>query len=166
MSPKKLSPAKLQASLDPVSILGFQFSLATMGLWMYAEDYLLAAKAAPLTELNMVRFSLTCHAIELLLKASLSVDGESLLTLSGGSFGHDLTRLLTAAISRPTGASIPLSPAHQTEIRKASAYHAAKVFEYPAPAEALSAYASRPDLNVLMDAAEILRTHLDTPCRK
>jgi hypothetical protein len=132
---------------------------------MYAEEYIGAAAAVPATKLNMARFGLICHAIELLLKASLSVDGESLLALSEGPYGHDLDALLTAAMSRPTALRIPLNPEHLAEIRKAAKYHTEKVFEYPAPAEALEAYKSKPEITALMAAARTLLEHLEGPCK-
>jgi hypothetical protein len=162
---RKLSPAKRQASLDPLTILGHQFSLASLGLWMYAEEYIGIATAAPSTKLNMAQFALICHAIELLLKASLSVDGEALLALSEGPYGHDLDALMTAAMSKPTCLRSPLSPEHQAEIRRAAKYHTEKVFLYPAPAEALQAYPSKPDMATLTEAAQVLLEHLEVPCK-
>lgn len=163
---RRLSPAKQQASLETLTILGFSFEFGAMGLWMYANEYLNAAKTVPSTnKLNLVRSALTCHAIELLLKASLSVDGERLLTLSGAPFGHDLEKLLAAMLSKPTGKTAQLDHNHLDAIRNAAKYHDQKLFEYPAPAEALAGYPHLPDLSTLTNAAELLLSHLKEPCR-
>ena len=132
---RKLSLAKRQASLETLTILGVPSEFGAFGLWMYADEYLDAAKTASSTnKLNLVRSALTCHAIELLLKASLSVDGERLLTLSEAPLGHNLEKLLAAMLSKPTGQNAKLKHHHINAISNAAKYHDQKIFEYPAPA--------------------------------
>ena len=163
---RKLSPAKKQASLETLTILGVSGEFGALGLWLYAEEYLDAAKNVPSkNELNLVRSALTCHAIELLLKASLSVDGERLLALSEAPFGHNLENLLTAMLSKPTGKKAKLEQHHINAIRNAATYHDQKLFEYPAPAEALAGYPHLPDIPTLTNAAELLLSYLEEPCK-
>ena len=163
---RKLSPAKRQASLETLTILGVPGEFGALGLWMYADEYLDAAQTVPSTnKLNLVRSALTCHAIELLLKASLSVDGENLLTLSEAPFGHNLEKLLATMLSKPTGRSAQLECHHIDAIRSAAKYHDQKIFEYPAPAEALAGYPHLPDIPTLTNAAELLLNHLEDPCK-
>ena len=163
---RKLSPANRQASLETLTILGVSGEFGALGLWMYADEYLAAAKAVPSTnKLNLVRSALTCHAIELLLKASLSVDGVRLLTLSEAPLGHNLEKLLATMLSEPTGRSAQLELQHIDAINNAAKYHDQKIFEYPAPAEALAGYPHLPDIPILTNAAELLLNHLEEPCK-
>ena len=163
---RKLSTAKKQASLETLTILGVSGEFGALGLWLYAKEYLDAAKNVPSNnKLNLIRSALTCHAIELLLKASLSVDGEKLLALSEAPFGHNLENLLAAMLSKPTGKKSHLEDHHINAIRNAANYHDQKLFEYPAPAEALAGYPYLPDIPTLANAAELLLNYLKEPCK-
>lgn len=163
---RKLSAAKQHASVENISVLGVQGRMGPLSLWMYANAYLRAAKVLPWAEVPFepVRHFLVCQSIELLLKASLSLNGAKLLELADGAYGHNLEALLEAAVK--TGQPLAIATSHCSEIRKAAKYYLEKVFQYPAVAEAMRGYPHLPDFAVLIEAAEILNADLEKPCRE
>ncbi len=163
---RKLSAAKQHASVENISVLGVQGRMGPLGLWMYAHAYLRAAKALPGTEVPFepVRYFLVCQSIELLLKASLSLNGAKLLELADAAYGHNLEALLEAVAK--TGRPLAIATSHCSEIRKAAKYYVEKVFQYPAVAQAMLGYPDLPDFAVLIEAADILDADLEKPCRE
>jgi hypothetical protein len=109
---------------------------------------------------------LACHAIELLLKAFLSIKGSSLIKLSESKFGHNIDAILEEAEAQGLSELVKLSCDQKTEIRSASYYYSGKVFEYPAMGEAIAAYPRLPNLELLYEAANILVRYLDIPCKE
>jgi hypothetical protein len=107
---------------------------------------------------------LVCRALELGLKAFLSLRGRSLDDLAGGAFGHDLDKLLAEADKQDLGALVQLSDEQRFQIVRASIYYAEKVLEYPSVLEALRGYGSRASMDRLLDAAETLIPPLREPC--
>jgi hypothetical protein len=75
-----------------------------VGLIVYADHFLAAAKSthAPVTApaFPLVRTFLVCHALELALKAFLSLKGCSMEQLAGGPFGHNLESLVAEVEKR------------------------------------------------------------------
>lgn len=140
--------------------------MGPVGLHWYAADFLSAAKAVPAPEVPFApaRIYLICRALELSLKAFLSLKGRSLEQLAGGQFGHDLDNLLTQAENQGISNLVNLDSRQLAHIRFASTYYLEKVFEYPALAEATKAYPGNPDANLLLDAAEALVAALREPC--
>ena len=160
------SRAKQFAAIERISIFGAVARMGPVGLWQYADAYKRAAETLPAPQVpyEPVRYYLACHAIELCLKAFLSVQGASMLDLAENAYGHNLDRLLAAADERGLDATIQLSIEHRAEVHKAADYYAGKLFEYPAVGEAIRAYPGLPDINSLLEVARYLVTSLAEPC--
>lgn len=163
---RKLSAAKQHASIENISVFGVRGRMGPLALWMYANAYLRAAKGlpGPVVPFEPVRHFLVCQFLELLLKASLSLNGATLLELADGAYGHNLEALLDAA--KATARPLAISCEHCSEIRKASKYYVEKVFQYPAVGEAMRVYPHLPDFDILVEAAGILEAALEAPCRE
>jgi hypothetical protein len=140
--------------------------MAPIALQTYAADYLSAAKevAPPQVRFSHARMFLVCRALELALKAFLSLKGNTLIKLSGGQYGHDLEYLLSQAEQTGLSTIVNFEERHLFQIRRASTYYVEKVFEYPAIGEVLASYSKSPDTKVLIDAAEMLVSALQEPC--
>jgi hypothetical protein len=162
------STAKRFAEIEQISILGLTEGMGPLALELYAEMYLAAAEAlpSPSVPFEPVRPYLVCHAIELALKAFLSLKGSAMVHLADGQFGHKLSVILNEAEAADLMALVPLSSVHRNAITSAESYYTGKVFEYPAVGEALSAYPSMPPLDALFEAAELLTKSLAKPCRE
>jgi hypothetical protein len=160
-------PSVRPTFVEDISILDASARMAPIGLQLYAADFLSAAKAAPPPDIPPfapARTYLVCHALELALKAFLSLKGRSLKRLAGVKFRHDLESLLTKAEQNGLPTLVTLEEHHKFQIRRASSYYADKVFEYPAVFEAMRCYPEYPDTAVLISAAEILIPVLREPC--
>ena len=120
----------------------------------------------PASELKFdpVRLYLTCHSIELGLKAYLSLRGALMVELSEGPYGHNLESILEKAIEKEIGSLVPLGDDHCSEIRHANTYYSGKVLEYPAVGKAINGFRDMPSLDLLLEAAEILVISLKQPC--
>lgn len=168
--PKKRKPstAKRFAEIEKISIGGITERMGPPGLHMYAESYLSAANALPKPEVPFepVRPYLICHAIELVLKAFLSLRGVAMVELADGPYGHNLGSLLTKSIEANLAEFASLSEVKSEAIRLATTYYGGKLFEYPAVGEALSAYPQMPPVEVLFEAAASLVEALRQPCRE
>ena len=145
---------------------GIRSRLAPASLYMYAADFLRAAKLARSAHkwFRPAQPYLVCHALELGLRAFLSLGAESLNDAPRRSMGHDLGRLLAKAQSRGLGDLVQFNSAQIREIRKASLYYTRKVFEYPALAAALRGHPHKPNVDVLLAAAEGLLAAIKHPC--
>jgi hypothetical protein len=133
---------------------------------MYAADYLQAAQAVPPPQapFEPARYFLACRAIELGLKSFLSLRRIPLSTLAGGTFGHDLEALLARSQELNLSVLVAFSTEDQAEIRAAARYFRDKVFEYPALTESVRGFPGKPDLAVLLTAAQKLVDSLAQPC--
>jgi len=164
----KKSQVKKFAEIERISIGGMVSRLSPVGLWVYGNSYINAAVALPKPKAlyDPVRYYLACHAIELLLKAYLAIQGSSLLDLIDSRFGHNLDSILNEAESHGLNDLVDLPDKHKTEIHKAAYYYSGKVFEYPAMGEAVVAYPHLPNLYLLFEAAQSLVNALDLPCKE
>ena len=142
--------------------------MGPLGLHMYAESYLSAAQALPQPKVRFdpVRPYLVCHAIELVLKAFLSLRGVAMVELADGPYGHNLDLLLTKSIEAKLAEFASPSKVQSDAIRDATVYYGGKVFEYPAVGEALRAYPQMPPVEVLFEAAASLVEALRQPCKE
>jgi hypothetical protein len=169
-TPKKRKPsaAKRFAEIETISIAGITERMGPLGLHMYAESYLSAAQALPKPKVPFepVRPYLVCHAIELVLKAFLSLRGAAMVELADGPYAHNLNSLLTKSIEVKLFEFASLSEGMINAIHHATSYYGGKVFEYPAIGEALSAYPQMPPVEVLFEAATSLVEALRQPCRQ
>jgi hypothetical protein len=88
------SLSRRHAEIENISILGHTERLAPLGLWVYASDYLKAARMLPSDReqgVHIPRAYLICHAIELVLKAYSSIaSNQTLAQFSQSSAGHNL----------------------------------------------------------------------------
>jgi hypothetical protein len=164
---RKTSKPKTHTQIENVSIFGATARMAPLGLIVYAESFLSAARLITVSsemEFIPARTYLACHALELALKPFLSLKGHSLAKLAEGAFSHNLGTILTQAEQHGLSDIVGLTELQQFHIRRASKYYAEKVFEYPAIGEALRAYSDRPDDGALIAAAEVLVAALRDPC--
>jgi hypothetical protein len=145
---------------------GVKSRLGPASLYAHAADFLRAAKMAGSGDKSFTpaRFYLVCHALELGLRAYLSLGSRSLEELPRRPTGHDLGKLLSKAQSLSLGHLIRFRAREVSEIRKASLYYARQVFEYPALAEALRGYPKKPRFQVLLTAAESLISAIREVC--
>lgn len=162
------SRAKHHAKVENMSLFGTYIRMGPPGLWVYASSFLRSAKTiqpAPDGPRWPAGFYLVCHALELGLKAFLSVRGRTLLELA--ELGHDLEKLVADAIATGLHDLVTLPPEQMIEIQRASRYYVEKVFEYPALAVVSGLYPSyptTPDFDALVAAAETLIAALREPC--
>jgi hypothetical protein len=140
--------------------------MGPLGLNFFARYFLRAAISTQLPEKGppFARTFLACRALELALKAFLSLKGSTLVELAGGQYGHDLQNLIEEAEKRDLRACVQLTNEQRTEIIKASEYYSEKVLEYPSLTEALSRYSKMPNPDILIGAAEALVEQLQEPC--
>ena len=164
---RKTSAAKRFAEVERISIFGITERMGPLGLHVYAESYLLAAQALPESKVpfETVRPYLVCHAIELALKAFLSLRGSAMVELADGPYGHNLDSLLAKSIEANLTEFASLSDAQKSALRSATTYYGGKVFDYPAVGEALSSYPQMPAIPALFDVATTLVEALRQPCR-
>jgi hypothetical protein len=139
--------------------------MGAFGLIHYAKDFAAAARSVPALEgFRPARYFLICHSIELGLKAFLALQGRPVVELMD-AYGHRLLQALDDAIAQGLLNLAPLTEAQQAEIRGASDAYNGKVFEYPALAVAMEGFRDRPDIEVLMGAADVLIDGLYVICR-
>lgn len=166
-SKNRISKAKQFAQIENISILGIVTErMGPLGLHFYANAYLDAARALPLSNVPFepVRPYLVCHSIELALKAYLSLQGALMIDLAEGSYGHNLEAILQRADEKQLDLHVNFTKEQKEEIRKATLYYNGKVFEYPAIGEALSGYPNLPAIDTLIEVATILVDSLRQQC--
>jgi hypothetical protein len=153
--------------IENISIFGLSAHTGPLYLQMYAADFLSAAKSVqpPHVEFAPARSSLACHAIELALKAFLSLKGLYSLKELDELFSHRLVNILDEAERNGLYEFVNLKDVEKFHIRIASDYYSSKIFDYPAAGEALQGYPTRPNINIIIDAAETLVGALKEPCR-
>jgi hypothetical protein len=165
---RKPSAAKKHAQIETISIAGITAPMGPAGLIFYSKSFLSAAKSITVSsEMDFMpaRTYLVCHALELSLKAFLSLKGHSLAALADPAFGHDLGALLAEAEKHGLSDIAKLTASHQFQIQRASKYYLEKVFEYPAIGEMVTTnYGDRPSTDVLISGAEVLVAALYDPC--
>lgn len=168
--PARVSTAKHHTQIENISVLGVTERMGPPALHTYAESFLKAAcllpEPTPTVPFDPVRPYLVCHAIELGLKAFLSLNGVLMPKLADSLYGHNLDKILDQAVETGINDKVKLAETHCDAIRLASAYYSGKVFEYPAVGEAISAYPHMPPIETLFDAASILVETLAQPCRE
>src|SRR5437016_10003275 len=88
-----------------------------VGFWLYAHQFLDAANviSPPPRGFSPVRFYLTCHSIELSLKAFLLRQGVGLSELKH-KLGHNLTRILERAKGLGLGKVAPVTPPQERKL--------------------------------------------------
>lgn len=165
---KKLSQAKEFAKVERISLFGAVARIGPISLWQYAQSYESAARHVPKPDApyEPVRYYLVCHAIELALKAYLSLHHVTMHELSESPYGHKLDIILSKAEAKGLLALVSLSTDQLAEIRKATKYYNGKLFEYPAYGEAFRAYPDLPNLTTLFFAASKLVDTLAQPCKE
>lgn len=165
---RKPSHAKKFAEVENISFFGAVGRMGPIGLWMYARTYATAAASLPEPEAGYepVRHYLTCHSIELSLKAFLSLHGATMLELSESGYGHNLESILASADAKSLSGTVNLTSEHRAEIVREALYYSGKVFEYPAVGEALRGYPDLPTLSVLLDVSNKLVASLEQSCKE
>jgi len=120
---------------------------------MYAFDFLRAAKRASAKAGNAfspAQLYLTCHGLDLALKAYLELRGQRADDSGTTMSRADLGRLLTKADACGLSELVRLTPHERMEMQKAALYYSEAVLEYPALAEALRGYPQAPDSSALL----------------
>jgi hypothetical protein len=123
------SRGKQHAKIENMSLLGTHVRMGPPGLWVYASSFLRSAKTiepGPDGPRWPAGFYLVCHALELSLKAFLSLKGRALLELA--DLGHDLGKLVADATAAGLPDLVTLAPEQVDEIQCASRYYVEKVF--------------------------------------
>lgn len=140
--------------------------LTPASLYAYASDFLSAARAArqPSRSFRPAQYYLTCHALELVFKAFLSLGADLYAEPVGRARVRDLSELLAGANLMGLREFVQLGPRKVAEIRKASLYYSETVFEYPALAAAFRGYPHKPRLDILLAAADELVGAVREPC--
>ena len=156
------------ARVERLSLFGLKIRMGPPSLFVYADHFLQAGKAMqPLEsapQFPLVKAYLVAHAVELALKAFLSLKGISLEELAGGAYGHDLENLIAVAERQGLQEIVVLTDRQRLEIVRTSAYYQEKVLEYPSLIEAVRAYPGMPNVEVLLEAGEALVASLREPC--
>jgi hypothetical protein len=152
--------------IESVSIFGATARIAPIGLQIFAADFLAGAKAIPPPNVTFAptQPDLVCHALELALKAFLSLKEYPLDKLSGGKFGHDLENLLDEAERQGLDDLVKFDERQKFQIRRASQYYWSKAFEYPAVVELMSGNPEMPSTDILIEITETLVAALREPC--
>ncbi len=148
-----IEPGTGHVNMDPV------------GFWVYGRQFLDAANSVATRPrgFSPVGFYLTCHAIELSLKAFLLRQGVSVPDLKK-KFRHNLTRILEHANGLGLRKVARVTPAQERELRLANGYYNAKAFEYFSFKRLARRYANLPKAAVLMHLATQLVDHLERYC--
>lgn len=163
--PKTPSGALKHTQVESFSVAGVSARMAPSALHFYADAYVSAARGMVAGSLfNPVRSYLACHALELALKAVLSLKERSLRELAGPSFSHGLANLLAQAEQHGLTDFISLTPEQRDQLTRASDYYSEKVFEYPALDEAAIAYPQMPDIGLVIAVTDALVGALHDPC--
>jgi hypothetical protein len=165
---KPPTKGRKHTKIEHLEVFGLKAHFIPMGLLVYAENYLQAAKTAqPLSgspQFQPARLFLAGRSLELALKAFLSLKGVAFDRMAEGALGHNLDRLLRDAKAEGLGALVKLTPEQEAEIIRASTYYAEKVYEYPALVEAVHGYRYLAELAPLIKASEALIEALRQPC--
>lgn len=142
--------------------------LGVVTLLMYADDFLRAAKKARTRTppFAPAQFYLACHAIELALATYRTLDDPF-----GGAPRRvgprpNLAQALAEAKSHKLMRGVALLGEQEMQIKKASLYYEAMVFDYPANAEAIRGYPNAPDIDSLIATASALVDALRTRLRR
>jgi hypothetical protein len=164
--PYRPSRKKIRGRRKSVAGRGTSVRLTPAALYVYAADYLRAAKRARLTEKSFrpAQYYLVCHALELVLRAFLSLSGKVPDDSGPVAWNRNLGDLLAEAERSGLRDFVLLDASAVAEIRRASLYYAGAVFDFPALAEALRGYPQRPSMHVLLAAAEDLVSAAREPC--
>jgi hypothetical protein len=143
---------------------GLAWRTGPLSLLIYAEDFLAASKSSTPADprFQPARLFLACRAIELALKAFLSLREISLMNIMDRK--HYLKRLLIEAEKLGLEQHIKLQQIERDLISQAAIYYEEKVFEYPSLTEALVGYPEMPRLDGLFDIARRLVDALKEPC--
>jgi hypothetical protein len=154
---------------ERITIAGATSQIGPLALWMLAADFhasaeLVARNSASDGKWRPSEKFLACRAVELLLKAFLSLKGYPLMQLSGGVYGHDLQNLLEQADAHGLAEMVPLSAEERWAMECAATYYRNKVFEYPALVEAVRGYGGDPSsIDCLLNAGKRLIDSLRDP---
>lgn len=127
--------------------------LGLASLCVYASDFFEAARNATSlrdADFSPARLYLLCHALELALKAYLSLRGKSGEGLGAIVPRHDLRSLLAQADASGLGDLVRFTAHQRAQVHKAALYYSESVFEYPALAEALRGHPQTPDVEALL----------------
>lgn len=164
--PYRPSRKKIRRRRKPVAARGTPVRLTPAALYVYAVDFLRAAKRSRLAEKSFrpAQYYLVCHALELVLRAFLSLRGKLPDDSVPDVRNRNLGELLAEVERSGLRDFVLLDAPAIAEIRKASLYYAGAVFDFPALAEALRGYPQRPTMGILLEAAEDLVSAARGPC--
>src|SRR5258708_24708940 len=132
-TPKTPTKGRKHTKTEYVDLFGLRSHLIPIGLLVYAENYLQAAKTAETSpngrEFQPARLFLAGRSLELALKAFLSLKGVAFDRMADGALGHNLDRLLVDAKAKGLDDLVKLPSEQEAEIIRASIYYAEKGYE-------------------------------------
>lgn len=143
----------------PLSAGATSSRLGLASLCVYALEFFEAAKREmPLNKgsFSPARLFLACHALELALRAYLTLRGQNTDAVSATAVRHDLQALFARAEACGVGELAQLTPQHRAQIGRCARYYSQAVFEYPALAETLRGHPDAPDFETLLSAVASL----------
>ena len=127
-----------------------KYNLTPMAFHHFAVRFTEAARLARASEgFSPVPYYCFCRALELALKAFLSLNGVTRADMQRKALGHDLMRNLAKANELGKRTQMRVSAKERSEIRKANGYYRAKDFEYANIRRVVGGYGDLPDLDVL-----------------
>ncbi len=95
-----------------------------------AREYYCAEAALPERRFNHVHAFLLCRSLELVLKAFLSANGETIKNLKGRDVGHKLQVILRKCEAAGLGRSFSDVPTLREQVKLVDQYYSAKQYEY------------------------------------
>jgi hypothetical protein len=160
-----MAPVHTRIEVEPITI-----NFSPFGLIFTAKKFLDAALTVIPQEnqadskWHPVGKYLTCHSVELSLKAFLALKGSKMDSLKK-RYSHRIAELLSETENHNLLALVELTDEEKPEIRRAEKYYNGKVFEYPVVVEIVRAYPGDPNGSHLLSAAKKLVDGLYEPCR-
>jgi hypothetical protein len=140
-----------------------QANLSCYGFHVWAEDFLIAAKAYAhaARKGSFVGHFLSCQSLELSLKAFLSLKGLSRRTLAQKPLGHNLNRLVDEAVRQNLAQFVQITPADRLVIQIANSWYdtpGGKRLQYFDVADAVTAFKGAPDYAALEELASRMQS--------
>jgi|APDOM4702015118_1054815.scaffolds.fasta_scaffold183153_1 hypothetical protein len=163
---RRPSPARRHAQQQRVSIFGIPFDAGPYGLILRAKMFADAARLIPTPTAghDWAKWHLVCHALELGLKAFLTLQGSTLEDVFE-AYGHKIDLALSDAMSMGLSAAVPLTAHQRKIIRMLATPHAEKVFEYPSIVFVMTDAHSLPSIDATLEIADTLVQQLYGPCQ-
>jgi len=141
-----------------------RMNMGPTGFIVYASDFLDAYKKFETDKaFSPAKYYLACRAVELSLKAFLSLSGVSFNVIKN-KLQHDLDKILRKSKELGIDSIVPITENEKIEIVKANGWYSRKGFEYFAIQNMVESKDSLPNINVISNLAEKLISVLEPKC--